>query len=133
MLQQYGQQPSGYGLGNTAGLDFGGGNPGGSGDLRAQSAGSAFGGNSGMTQGFQQVCSEAAVAVLISKNPASFSCPEGISSCRNMHGNDYLRCGAGLVMLSSLLQGFSQPMGGQNVPSTFAGGDLPVPQVLHVR
>lgn len=54
MLQQYGQQPAGYGLGGAAGLDFGGGTPGGA-DLRAASTGSAFGGNPGMSQGFQQV------------------------------------------------------------------------------
>ncbi len=55
MLAQYGQQPAGYGLGATAGLDFGGGgggNPGLNPGLRAGSAGSAYG-SGDMSQGFQ--------------------------------------------------------------------------------
>ena len=53
MLAQYGQQPSAYGLGNSAGLNFGGG---GSGDsMRAASLGSAYG-SSDISQGFPQVC-----------------------------------------------------------------------------
>ena len=52
MLQQYGRPSGGYDIGGAAGLDFGGGGPSGA-DLRATSAGSAFGG--GMSQGFQPV------------------------------------------------------------------------------
>lgn len=62
MLAQYGQHPSGLGLGGASGLDFGSGggggnNGGGAPNLRATSAGSAYGSAelSGMSQGFQQV------------------------------------------------------------------------------
>lgn len=131
MLQHYGQQqPAGYGIGGAAELDFGGGGmPGGGADLRAASGGSAFGGNPGMSQGFQQVCllqmHVSAVKVASKEYPGSSHADSLL-----LHGESGAEP-ADKILSGCLysLQGFSQPMGGPTVPSGFAGNDQPVPQV----